>query len=166
METVNEKNHPHFKELKEKGYLQMKLEFPSDFAEDLKNEYWSEVDQKFARYLEEDGFLRKFLNQFHPYDTTEHMIAIRDAKIDEDGIWHDDGSRHFAFTWSFNDDPNLEGGELLFKEKGSSDCVTISPPPYETLTVFLTGQYHFEHKVNKVLRGVRKTLVGWCSSHP
>jgi len=164
MKTFSEDKFPLFNELKKKGFMQMKLDFPSGFAKSLKDCDWLEVDQKFAGYLEKNGYLRAILDQFHPYDTTEHMIAIRDAKVDEDGIWHDDGSRHFAFTWSFNDDPELQGGELLFKDRGSDECVVIDPPSYETLTVFLTGEYNYEHKVNRVLKGVRKTLVGWCSS--
>ncbi|OUR96779.1 hypothetical protein A9Q84_10585 [Halobacteriovorax marinus] len=164
MEIKNVQKFPLLSEIKKKGFLQMKLAFPKELADALKLCNWQRVDQLLFEYLEVGAFLRTVLDQFHPYNTTEHMIAIRDARTDEDGIWHDDGSRHFAFTWSFNDDPELEGGELLFKVKNSTECTTITPPAYETLTVFLTGEYNYEHKVNKVSRGVRKNLVGWCST--
>ncbi|WP_164848363.1 2OG-Fe(II) oxygenase [Halobacteriovorax sp. HLS] len=144
----------------------MKVPFPKEMDIALIQADWKQVDELLFSYLAPGGYLRDILNKFHPFDSTEHIIALRDAATDEDGIWHDDGSRHIAFTWSFNDDSSLTGGELLFKLKKSEEVTTISPPPREVLTVFLTGEYGFEHKVNKVTRGSRKTIAGWCSTAP
>ena len=44
----------------------------------------------------------EFLKQFHDFNFIEFIISIRDSQNEweEDGIWHDDGSRVFAFSLS------------------------------------------------------------------
>jgi hypothetical protein len=165
MTELDKSKFPLFKNLEQSGIYQTVLKFPKEMSEAIATENWNEVDSLLFKYLESGGLLYNELIKFHPFDHTEHIIAIRKSTTDEDGIWHDDGSRHIAFTWSFNDDPHLTGGELLFRKKKSNETKTIEPPPKETLVIFLTGHYHYEHKVNKVTNGTRKTIAGWCTSN-
>lgn len=167
MSDLDKNKFPLFKELEKNGFIKLNLPFPSAMREAISISDWSSVDQLIYEYLSNQGYLREVLDKCHPFLYTEHIIALRDAKTDEDGIWHDDGSRHFAFTWSMNDDDTLQGGELLFRKKTcKNDTLTIPAPPSETLIIFLTGEFGYEHKVNKVTKGIRKTIAGWCSTTP
>lgn len=153
------------KQLYQNGIISYQLELPCELLRSLENKDWVKLDQQITTLLEApNGILYKELIKFHSFKNTEHIIAIRNEVGDEDGIWHDDGSRHIAFTWSLNESPELiTGGELLFRKRGNQDQLTITPPPLGTLIIFLTGEYFFEHKVCKVTKGERKTIAGWCS---
>jgi hypothetical protein len=166
MTDLDKSKFPLFSKLEETGLYKTHLPFPPEMREAISTDNWDKLDQLLFGYLSDNGYLRKVLDQFHHFSHTEHIIALRYGETDEDGIWHDDGSRHMAFTWSFNDDPNLEGGELLFKKKKADKIISIESPPSQTLVVFLTGEYGYEHKVNRVTKGVRKTIAGWCSTEP
>ena len=164
MTDLDKSKFPLFNKLTETGFYQQFLEFPEEMNLALNAENWKEVDSLLFNYLGPGGYLYNELIKYHHFDHTEHIIAIRKSSTDEDGIWHDDGSRQIAFTWSFNDDQNLKGGELLFRKKKSLTIITIDPPTRAVLTIFLTGHYHYEHKVNMVTAGTRKTIAGWCTS--
>lgn len=125
---------------------------------------WKELDQYFLDISRTGGSLRHFLNEFLDYETLEHIIAIRTAPEDEDGIWHDDGSRFAGFSLSLNLSPEkIEGGELLFRTKGENEAVVFPPQPYGTMIIFLSGLSGYEHKVNAVTKGERIVIAGWCS---
>ena len=153
---------PPREQLMEQGFVKFTLPFPHDFSHAVNSCNWEVVDKLLFEYLSPNQLLHNILSEYQPFNFTEHIIAIREAATDEEGIWHDDGSREIAFTWSLNDDQELEGGELLFRRKGSFPEV-ITPPPRETLIIFLTGKFGFEHKVNQVTKGTRRTIAGWCS---
>ncbi|WP_372654834.1 2OG-Fe(II) oxygenase [Halobacteriovorax sp.] len=163
MTTIDKAILPPKSELLERGFVKLHLEFPEDFRDAVTNCNWEKVDALIFDYLKPKNILGHLISSYQQFNYTEHIIAIRDALTDEDGIWHDDGSRDIAFTWSLNDDCTLEGGELLFRKKGLNDHHSITPPKAETLIIFLTGKFGFEHKVNKVIKGKRKTIAGWCS---
>ncbi len=166
MTTIDKPILPSKGQLLERGFIKVYLPFPSEFKAAVTSCNWVKVDSLISEYLKPGAILYDLISNYQHFNYTEHIIAIRDAVTDEDGIWHDDGSRDIAFTWSLNDDPTLEGGELLFKKKSttsSQDLHSITPPIAETLIIFLTGKFGFEHKVNKVTKGKRKTIAGWCS---
>lgn len=157
--------------LLEHGYIKKYLAIPTELLNATASRDWKLVDQLISKYLLPGNFLHDELYTHHQFNHTEHIIAIRNGEDDDDGIWHDDGSRDLAFTWSLNEVPELiVGGELLFCKKGDAnnaqrvDVTTIMAPLIGVLVIFLTGAYGFEHKVNRVREGERKTIAGWCSS--
>ncbi|ATH07293.1 hypothetical protein BIY24_04880 [Halobacteriovorax marinus] len=160
-----EQNLPSKRLLEERGYLKFHLPFPSQLAKALELKDWDKIDQLISSYLCCGGILNSVISYYQDFSHSEHIIAIRESETDEDGIWHDDGSRDIAFTWSLNTDSSLVGGELLFRKKGASEeeLTTFTPPPKETLIIFLTGRDGYEHKVNRVKTGTRRTIAGWCS---
>jgi len=44
----------------------------------------------------------EFFQSILDFQFCEHIIAIRKAPGDEEGIWHDDGSRSLGFSLSLN----------------------------------------------------------------
>jgi hypothetical protein len=124
---------------------------------------WIELDQRVQKWNQRNGVLFNFLSQFSKFSTMEHIIAIRQAPDDEDGIWHDDGSRVLAYSLSFNLNPQeITGGELLFKKKECEQVEKIFPLPFGQMIVFLTGTSGYEHKVCAVTKGERIISAGWC----
>lgn len=124
---------------------------------------WVQLDQRVQGWNEKEGVLFKYLSQFSSFSAMEHIIAIRQAPDDEDGIWHDDGSRVLAFSLSLNLLPkNIKGGELLFKHKDSPLTHIIAPLEFGEMIVFLTGTSCYEHKVNAVTEETRIVVAGWC----
>lgn len=125
---------------------------------------WKKLDQYFLEISKPNGQLRNFLNEFLDYETLEHIISIRSAPGDEDGIWHDDGSRFLGFSLSLNLNPELiEGGNLYFRKKESIESEIFSPRPYGTMILFLSGLSGYEHMVSAVTKGERIVVAGWCS---
>jgi hypothetical protein len=153
------------KELFSNGFSKFHIDLPTEAINALESRNWEELDHLMASYVASHGFLYDFLRNFHSFNSIEHILAIRLAENDEDGIWHDDGSRHMAFTWSLNEEPHtISGGELNFRKKKSEKLEIFTPPHMGTFILFLTGEYHYEHKVNQVISGERKTFAGWCST--
>lgn len=129
-------------------------------------EKWDEVDLYFKKLTSSDGELFLFLQQFHSFNQIETMLSVRDSKNDweEDGIWHDDGSRVLALSLSLTLKPHeLLGGTLELRKKNEQNCISISTPDFGTGIVFLTGVHGYEHRTRKVLKGKRVILVAWCS---
>jgi hypothetical protein len=153
------------KMLLENGFKTFEIEVPENVLEYLKSKDWEKLDQLIFEWTKKGAFLRSLLEKFHSFNKIEHLINRRLAENDEDGIWHDDGSRLMAFSLSLNQNVQLiKGGELLIRPKGQPDQVkTLGPFPIGLFTVFLTGEYGFEHKVCRVLSGERITIAGWCS---
>lgn len=139
-------------------------------GDEIKNlvisENWEKLDQEFKTLTQKDGRLFNFLNQFHDFNEIEFIISIRDASNDweEDGIWHDDGSRVFAFSLSLTlDAERIEGGRLGVRKKGSEHFLEIPTPSFGNIILFLTGLYGVEHKIHQVTKGRRIIIAGWCS---
>ncbi|HXH76172.1 MAG TPA: 2OG-Fe(II) oxygenase [Bacteriovoracaceae bacterium] len=137
-----------------------------DLRETVIAENWNELDKKFQALTKPDGELFRFLNSYHDFSEIEFIISIRDAgnEWEEDGIWHDDGSRVYAFSLSLTLDRNgLKGGRLGLRRKGESQVMEIPTPEYGGIIMFLTGTYGFEHKIHQVTEGRRIIIAGWCS---
>lgn len=129
-------------------------------------ENWKELDGIFQELTKKDGGLWKFLQAYHDFSAIEFIISIRDAQNDweEDGIWHDDGSRVFAFSLSLTEHPEeIEGGRLGVRRKESDQYLEIPTPSFGGIIMFLTGLYGFEHKIHQVKKGQRIIIAGWCS---
>jgi hypothetical protein len=111
-----------------------------------------------------EGELFKLLSQFETFNSIEFIISLREAKNDweEDGIWHDDGSRVLAFSLSLTLD-TPDGGKLSFRRKGAMDAMDIPTPTYGDMIIFKTGFSGYEHKINAVTKGSRLVCAGWCS---
>lgn len=140
--------------------------FPMEICvrEYIKNKDYVALDKWIKTQVSQNGSLYNELLKYAHFNSIEHIIAKRDAKTDEEGIWHCDGSRNLAFTWSLNLRPeSIQGGELFFRKKGSKEMDIFSPPIFETLIIFCTGMNGFEHRVGKVINGERLTFAGWCS---
>lgn len=132
----------------------------------VQNEQWENLDNSFKELTKKDGRLFQFLNQYHDFESIEFIISIRDAINDweEDGIWHDDGSRVFAFSLSLSlEAEGISGGRLGIRLKGDGPFQQIPTPQFGGIILFLTGIYGFEHKIHQVLSGRRIIIAGWCS---
>ena len=154
-------------ELKTKGYFILNFPLDEIVLNFVQEKNWIQLDQYFLEISKPNGQLNQFLLQFLDFSTLEHIIAIRQSTIDEDdddGIWHDDGSRFMGFSLSLNENHNsILGGELRFKLKDSSHTEFFSPLPYGKIILFLSGVYGYEHMVSAVTRGERIVVAGWCS---
>lgn len=150
-------------DLKLNGFCKLKLELPTSIKDAVLNENWPFVDEYFAQSLN-NGELKNKLSDFFPYKNVEHIIAIRDANDpdEEDGIWHDDGSREMAFSLSLTT-TMVTGGELGIRKKMQDECTMIATQEFGTLLIFATGKMGFEHKTHRVLKGKRIVLAGWLT---
>ncbi len=129
----------------------------------LEEDYIS-IDRYFLEIEKPGGALFNFLKNYLNFSSIEHIISIRKPPHDEDGIWHDDGSRILGFTLSLTlDHQSVQGGELRFKNKSILDFQSLSLRPYGHMLLFKTGIYGFEHMVTQVTQGERILIAGWCS---
>lgn len=146
------------------GFISLPFPLEKKVKELVVEKKWKELDQYFLEISRDKGALRDFFNELLDYEKIEHIIAIRTAPDDEDGIWHDDGSRFLGFSLSLNLIPEkIEGGELFFRKKGAAESVVFAPQPYGTMIVFLSGLSGYEHMVSAVTKGERIVIAGWCS---
>lgn len=153
-------------ELLKNGLIETTFPLEENVKTLLLEKNWKELDQYFLDLSKPGGLLRNFFNEFLDYEKLEHIIAIRTAPEDEDGIWHDDGSRFLGFSLSLNLFPEaIQGGELLFRLKGKKEVVIFTPRPYGTMIIFLSGLFGYEHKVTAVTKNERIVIAGWCSSN-
>jgi hypothetical protein len=132
----------------------------------VRSENWNDLDAAFKKLTAPKGRLFEFLQDFHDFSSIEFIISIRDAGNDweEDGIWHDDGSRVFAFSLSLTENASdIEGGRLGVRRKEEEKFTEIPTPEFGGIILFLTGIYGFEHKIHQVTKGRRIIIAGWCS---
>lgn len=132
----------------------------------VENEQWDNLDQAFKDLTKKGGSLYNFLQNYHDFSEIEFIISVRDSanEWEEDGIWHDDGSRVFAFSLSLTTEPEkIKGGRLGVRPKGQEQFLQIPTPGFGTIILFLTGLYGFEHKIHQVQEGRRVIIAGWCS---
>ncbi len=150
--------------LEKQGYIAVDFPLEAKVLELLNKEAWKELDQYFIEISKPGGSLRTFLDDYLEYNTLEHIIAIRRPPDDEDGIWHDDGSRFLGFSLSLNrDHENIVGGELRFREKQKRETKVFPAQVYGRIILFLSGLYGYEHMVSAVTQGERIVIAGWCS---
>lgn len=137
---------------------------PKDIKSIVDQEDWPALDQRMQELTAPGGELFNYLSQFHEFTSIEFIISIRDAanEWEEDGIWHDDGSRVFAFSLSLTESPP-GGGRLWLRRKDGELHDEIETPPFGGIILFLTGSYGYEHKIHRVTAGRRIIIAGWCS---
>ena len=153
-------------ELFKRGFHLSYYPLPDEVRNAVINEDWNRLDQEIKILTGPHGGLYQFLQQFHDFNEIEFIISIRDSQNEweEDGIWHDDGSRVFAFSLSLTLHPEeIEGGRLGIRPKGEEHFLEIPTPSFGTIILFLTGIYGFEHKIHQVKKGRRIIIAGWCS---
>lgn len=153
-------------ELFPNGFHLTHVPLPEELRAHVQNEDWVHVDALVHGLVSEKGSLYNFLKSYHDFSSIEFIISIRDASNDweEDGIWHDDGSRVFAFSLSLTLSPEeIKGGRLGIRRKGEEIFMQIPTPSYGGIILFLTGTYGYEHKIHQVTTGRRVIIAGWCS---
>lgn len=153
-------------ELFKEGFLLFPFKLDDSLNQMLEQENWPEVDQYFLALTKPGGAIFNALQTFHPFSQIETMISIRNGENEweEDGIWHDDGSRVFAFSLSLNVKPeSIQGGSLELRLKNQDESQSISTPGFGQAILFLTGIHGYEHRTRQVIQGKRIMLVGWCS---
>ncbi len=137
-----------------------------DIKQSVLKSDWDNLDRQFKELTKKDGRLFNFLRTFHDFNDIEFIISLRDAENswEEDGIWHDDGSRVFAFSLSLTLHPDeIQGGRLGIRQKKTDYFMQIPTPSFGGIILFLTGLYGFEHKIHQVQKGQRLIIAGWCS---
>ncbi len=151
-------------------FVKLKIELPVHWREYVACENYVALDSEYQEAMKPDGFLYQILKSFCEFNSLEGIIAVRSAPDDEEGIWHDDGSRVMGFSLALNLSPqSIVGGDLLIRPRfiysANSDegANRLSPLHFGELLVFKTGVEDFEHRVTKVLMGKRTVLAGWCS---
>ena len=149
-----------------KGFCLDFLNISQVIVECIKKNDWNIVDKEFQALTSPGGQIYQHLLSYIQFNNIEYMISIRDSENEweEDGIWHDDGSRVLAFSLSLTlNSHELEGGHLGIRKKGEVEYQKILTPEIGNMIVFLTGVHGFEHKIHAVTKGRRIMLVGWCS---
>ena len=151
-------------ELIEKDIIQKTYPLPPEIIELVQAENWLAIDRYFLEAERPGGALFEFMKSYLTFTSIEHIISIRTAPDDEDGIWHDDGSRILGFTLSLTSNPDkIVGGHLRFRKKNEKDFISLSTRPAGEMLIFKTGIYGFEHMVSAVTEGKRVLIAGWCS---
>ena len=148
----------------QRGFHLEKFALDSSIKEWVRRKNWPSVNEAFLKLTSPQGALFQFLREFHEFETIEFIISVREGtnEWEEDGIWHDDGSRVFAFSLSLTDEV-IEGGKLGFRKKRSEDTEFIPTPAYGEIILFLTGIHGYEHNIAQVSKGCRVVIAGWCS---
>ena len=139
------------------------LELPDEIDQYLADKNYLALDQWIQKATLPDGVIYSALKNLLEFKFIESIIAIRSAGEDEEGIWHDDGSRILGFSLSLTENHHLvQGGHLEFRQKGQIEFQSFPTQKKGTLICFKTGVYGFEHRVSQVKSGVRTVIAGWC----
>lgn len=152
--------------LKSLGFVKGTVALNEQIAGAVMRRDFEKIDELFQFETGHRGSLYNYMSKFGDFSEIEFIISLRQAKNEweEDGIWHDDGSRTLAFSLSLQMDiENIRGGNLHIRKKGSQNESIIKPFSYGEIVVFLTGTSGFEHKIHKVECGERLIIAGWCS---
>ncbi|PIP94022.1 MAG: hypothetical protein COW00_10650 [Bdellovibrio sp. CG12_big_fil_rev_8_21_14_0_65_39_13] len=154
-------NDPNFQTL---GHCFFSLSLPVEVETWVQQENWVALDQWLSDQVQSTGLIGQKLSHYLNNYSVEHIISLRTSP-DEDGIWHDDGSRDLAFSLSLNPLPeSIKGGDLAMRKKDSPHLETLIPAQkWGTLILFLTGKQGFEHKTCAVEAGKRLVAAGWAT---
>ena len=150
------------------GYFLKPIGLPEKVRRHVAERNWKALDEAIQQETRPGGVIFEELLTYTHFKEIEFIISIRSSLEfpDDDGIWHDDGSRVLAFSLSLTlDHLGVEGGRLEVQKRGQLAPVSkiIPTPPFGTMIIFATGQMGFEHKINKVTRGERIIIAGWCT---
>jgi hypothetical protein len=151
-------------ELFNQGYHLSYFTLDHEIKNLVTTENWQGLDDEFKKLTSKDGRLFKYLQEYHDFENIEFIISIRDSsnEWEEDGIWHDDGSRVFAFSLSLTLG-DVKGGRLGLRLRGEENFIQLPTPSFGGIILFLTGIYGYEHKIHQVMKGKRIIIAGWCS---
>ena len=153
-------------QLQEQGYFLKEISLPPTVREAVIRRDWNQLDALIQTQIVPGGIIFNSLREYESFERMESIIAIRSSLEypDEDGIWHDDGSRVLAFSLSLTvDQSTLSGGILEVKKIASETSPALIPTPaFGTMIVFATGVKGFEHRITRVLQGERIIIAGWC----
>jgi hypothetical protein len=152
--------------LSSSGYFKGSLTLNKEIHSATVSRNYNELDRLFQYETSIKGDLFNYLLQFCEFNEMEFIISLREAKNEweEDGIWHDDGSRVLAFSLSLSKEvESIQGGDLHIRKRGTTESSVIKPFSFGEIVVFLTGTSGFEHKIHKVEKGERLIIAGWCS---
>ena len=154
--------------LTSQGYFLSRITPPPAIHTHVSDRDWLSLDQAMRAETLPGGAIFDELRKYAEFSEIEFIISIRSSieEPDEDGIWHDDGSRVLAFSLSVTLDPDgIEGGRLEIRKRGADtpDSGFLPTPAFGSMIVFATGQQGFEHKINRVIRGERIIIAGWCT---
>jgi hypothetical protein len=150
-----------------RGYRLTQIELPTEVRALVQARDWPALDRAMRRETLPGGAVFEEMLRHGTFSEIEFIISIRSSleEPDEDGIWHDDGSRTLAFSLSLTlDHAGVEGGRLEIRRRdGSGPTEAISTPAYGQMIVFATGHLGFEHRINRVSGGERLIIAGWCT---
>jgi hypothetical protein len=151
-------------ELFQAGFHVTAIKLPEEVKNFVEKRDWPGLDETFKNLTSPEGKLYQFLQAFHEFSEIEFIISIRNSlnHWEEDGIWHDDGSRVMAFSLSLTLQ-EIQGGKLAIRKKGQDEVTWLSTPPFGEMIIFLTGLHGYEHKIHQVTQGERVIIAGWCS---
>lgn len=154
--------------LSEDGFLLRQINLPQGIRAIVERRDWPALDREVREFTLPGGAVFEELRPFAEFTEIEFIISIRSSLEfpDDDGIWHDDGSRVLAFSMSLTLEPGaIEGGQLEIRRQSQPAPVSkfIPTPDFGTMIVFATGHLGFEHKINKVTQGERIIIAGWCT---
>lgn len=146
------------------GHQLLELNLPRDILEAAARKDFALLDQLMSEFIQKR--LAPILAGHKEFNHIEHILSYRhgDDPFEEDGIWHDDGSRVLAFSLSLNVFGEISGGSLGFRKKGE-ESQELGPFPPGTLLIFNTGQDGYEHRTARVISGERLVCAGWCSQN-
>lgn len=152
--------------LLENGFVVFPIKLSQKIQTFCHEKKWQCLDDTFLNETKKEMPLHTLLNFFHEINSIEFIISLRESVNDweEDGIWHDDGSRKIAFSLSLTHLEEIkDGGVLEVRKKGSEISSKIPTPEFGNIIIFLTGIHGFEHKINMVNEGKRLIIAGWGS---
>ncbi len=165
---VDEHRTAAFSQLSSVGHFLVPLALPLRIRQFVMDRDWGALDRAIRLETLKGGMIYDKLQAYREFTDIEFIISIRSSleMPDEDGIWHDDGSRVLAFSLSLTLNPaDIEGGLLEIRKRAipAPESFGIFTPPFGTMIVFATGYQGFEHKINRVIRGERIIIAGWCT---
>lgn len=148
-------------DLEKQGFCIDYIHLPDELKKLVISKNYPAIDEYIWSAIAQDGIIYEKMSQYTQFSEIEFIISLREED-NEDGIWHDDGSRVLAFSLSLTIDIPEKGGVLEFRKKGEKESFKISTPKYGEIIIFKTGVDHYEHKINKVEKGSRLVIAGWC----
>ncbi len=154
------------RQLTQQGFFLTQVDLPKSVHKLVLARDWPGLDRVIREVTLPGGVIFERLREYAEFSEIEFIISIRSSHEfpDDDGIWHDDGSRILAFSLSLMlNEQAIEGGRLEIRRRGETEGVSLVTPPFGTMIVFATGTRGFEHKINRVSRGERLIIAGWCT---
>jgi len=106
--------------LKLEGFSLKDIQLNSAIKKAVLSKNYDELDRLIHIETKPGGIIFDTLKCFCPVNEIEFIISLREShnEWEEDGIWHDDGSRILAFSLSLTVN-KPEGGVLEFRKKGA-----------------------------------------------